>query len=98
MSGKREESQRLVERSETRRWSTVHTDETTRIRDTGRREKERLTVEEGGNERERARSLAGGSGTKARGEAERERERTEAAPRGGTRWGLSGRKPSAVNI
>jgi len=43
-------------------------------------------------------SLAGSSGTKARGEAEREREKTEAAPRGGMRWGLSGRKPSAVNI
>lgn len=28
----------------------------------------------------------------------RERETAEAAPRGGTRWGLSGRKPSAVNI
>lgn len=27
-----------------------------------------------------------------------QRERTKAAPRGGTRWGLSGRKPSAVNI
>lgn len=78
----------------------AHGRDDTNARDTGRREKERLTVEEGENEREREResSLAGGSGTKARGEAERERERTEAAPRGGTRWGLSGRKPSAVNI
>lgn len=74
----------------------AHGRDDTNTRDTGRREKERLTVEEGENERES--SLAGGSGTKARGEAERERERTEAAPRGGTRWGLSGRKPSAVNI
>lgn len=72
----------------------AHGRDDTNTRD--RREKEREI--DSTRRRERESFLVGSSGTKARGEAEREREKTEAAPRGGMRWGLSGRKPSAVNI
>lgn len=51
-----------------------------------RRQRDRERERERGGDRERTR------------EQERERKRTNAAPRCGTRWGLSGRKPSAVNI
>lgn len=73
--------------------STVHVEGTTRMRETGADRSERAAEEGGENERDLLAVV--GREHEAR---DRKRERTQAAPRGGMRWGLSGRKPSAVNI